>query len=214
MKERTIYLIRHAEPASDGQRRYLGQTDPELSEKGQVQANALAEKLGVNAISSIYSSDLIRAMTTAKKIAGKFNLPVNQDKRLREIHMGNWENISFEEVQLRFPEEYERRGNDIVNYRTKGGESFADVRGRAVTAFYEIITGTAGNIVIASHSGAIRTILCTIMSVPLETLFSIKIMIDYASVQTIIKNEDELIIDGKAYPVANLEKQISGLKNI
>ncbi len=212
MPERKIYLIRHAEPVSDGKGRYLGQSDPDLSAEGVKQANELALDMGKHSISAVYSSDLLRALHTAEKIAGKFNLPVKTDGRLREIRMGDWENLAFEELRSGFPDEYEKRRKDMANYRPPGGESFADVRDRALPAFNEIITGSAGNIAIVSHAGAIRVILCSIMSIPLEDLFSIRL--DYASVRTITRKENEFIIDDKAYPVVKLVKRLFGINNV
>jgi alpha-ribazole phosphatase len=189
----TIYLIRHAEPASDGIRRYLGQSDPDLSAEGIKQANSLAQIMQKHQLSAVYSSDLKRTLHTAEPIAGKFNLTVKTDIRLREIHMGNWDNLAFEEVKLKFMDEYEKRSKDMVNYRPEGGESFSDVSERAWAAFNEIISGSSGNITIVSHAGAIRTIICRIMEIPLKDLFSIRI--DYADIRTIIKKGDKLVIE-------------------
>jgi alpha-ribazole phosphatase len=174
MKERKIFLARHANPyAPDDEKRFLGQTDPALSQEGIRQAENLARELEKHPISDIYSSDLLRASQTAAIIAAKFTLPIKTEKRLREIHMGDWENLTFAEVRSQYPEEFEKRGQDIAHYRRPGGESFTDVRNRALAVFNEIALNSIGNVVIVAHMGVNRVILSSLMSIPLEDMFTI-----------------------------------------
>ena len=91
----------------------------------------------------------------------------------REINLGEWEGRTFQEVRERYPEEYRQRGQDIANYRTPGGESFADVQSRVLPAFKEAVEKTKGDCVFVAHAGVNRVILCHLMQQPLEELFSI-----------------------------------------
>jgi alpha-ribazole phosphatase len=92
---------------------------------------------------------------------------------LREINLGEWESRTFAEIEKGFPDEFWKRGADIVHYRVPGGESFDDCRRRVLEAFHEIL-GASKNIFIAGHAGANRIILCYIMGVPLQKLFKIR----------------------------------------
>lgn len=188
MSKRLILLVRHAEPVlPNDERRYLGHSNPVLSPKGISQAGCLAEGLKNIPLEGIYSSDLIRAVQTSEIIAKKFKLEVQLNQGLREINMGEWDNLSFEEVRSRFPAEYEKRGLDIVNYHPPDGESFADLSGRVIPIFHEIIASSKGNIVIVSHAGAIRVILTQLMALPLDRIFSFKQQ--YACLNTILSGE-------------------------
>lgn len=196
MRTRKIFLARHAKPVSqDNERRFLGQTDPPLSPEGIRQAENLANELSKYEISAVYSSDLLRASQTASIIAEKFQISVKAEKRLREIHMGDWDNLAFTEVRSRFPDEFEKRGRDIAHYRRPGGESFTDVQKRALPAFKEIALNSTGDVVIVTHAGINRTILCSIMSVPIEDIFNIKI--EYASAYELAIQDSTVIHTGK-----------------
>ncbi|MBN2402474.1 MAG: histidine phosphatase family protein [Spirochaetes bacterium] len=195
MRTRKIFLARHAKPVSqDNERRFLGQTDPPLSPEGILQAEHLANELSKYDISAVYSSDLLRASQTASIIAEKFQISVKAEKRLREIHMGDWDNLAFTEVRSRFPDEFEKRGRDITHYRRPGGESFTDVQKRALPAFKKIALNSTGDVVIVAHAGVNRTILCDIRSVPLKELFSIEI--DPASAFELLINDHIITFTG------------------
>lgn len=189
MKDRLIFLVRHAEPGfGDEIKRYLGQSDLDLSQKGILQAQTLAHAFRNQKIRDIYCSTLIRTEHTAKIIAKEHNCNPIRIKDLKEINMGEWEGISFNEVKSLFPEEYEKRGKDIVNYCPPGGESFAEVSKRVIPSFNNIIQNSEGNIVIVGHAGVNRVILCHLMKLPMEKLLSIKQ--DYTGVNTILKNDN------------------------
>jgi alpha-ribazole phosphatase len=195
MQERKIFLARHAKPDSpDDEKRFLGQTDNALSAEGLMQAENLARELAKHQISAIYSSDLLRASQTASIIAAKFNLPVKTEKRLREIHMGDWENLTFAEVRSKYLNEYDKRGKDLARYRRPGGESFTDVRDRALAGFNEIVLSSTGNVVVVAHAGVNRVILCGLISVPIQDMFTIKI--NYASAYEISVIENGIKLTG------------------
>ena len=175
MQDKIIYLARHAKPLlPDDKKRYLGQSDPPLSPEGMDQAERLANTLARFSVSEIFSSDLTRAVQTASIVAAAFGLKVKTDEKLREINMGKWENLTFEEVQTRYPEDFEKRGNDIVYFRPSEGESYFDLQVRALDAFYAIVKNSIGNTVIVGHAGVNRAILCVLMSLPLQDIFSIQ----------------------------------------
>ncbi len=172
--ERTIFLVRHAEAAgADGQKRYVGQMDPDLSPLGVRQAEELGAAFRHRPVRAVFSSDLRRAMRTALPIAGSHGCRPEPVRDLREIGLGEWEGRTFDEVRAQYPEEFERRGQDLAGYRPPGGESFADLQQRALRAFTDIAEKTGGDLVIVAHAGVNRVILCHLMRRPLQELFSI-----------------------------------------
>jgi len=89
-------------------RRFIGQVDLPLSDAGRKQAASLRDELaGVNS-SGIFSSDLERSVSTARIICGKRRLEPVARRDLREISLGAWEGLTFDEVRRRYPGEFEK----------------------------------------------------------------------------------------------------------
>ena len=134
-----ICLLRHGEIDLNGKKRYVGQVDLPLTQKGESQARWWQQALADSPLSRIYCSDLMRSWQTAQIIAGFRPVRVQVMPQLREIDLGEWDGLCVDEVKNRFPEEWQRRGQDLVNYRPPGGESFADVHARVVPLFEQIV---------------------------------------------------------------------------
>ena len=165
-----VVLIRHGEPKQHKSRIFLGQSDVPLSEKGIEEASAAGEKLIELEIKPdvIYTSDLLRAHETADIISKKLGgISVVPDKLFRELDMGEWDGEFIDEIKQKFPEEYEKRGKDILNYRIPGGENFYDLRGRVTREFIRLFTGEfiesvekggSKDFVLVAHLGVMRSI--------------------------------------------------------
>lgn len=192
--QRKIFLVRHGEIQIEGNgKRYIGQMDLPLSERGIVQAQNLREKLGQADITAVFSSDLRRSFETAQIIAEPHRIEVESRVELREIALGEWEGLPFTEIQQRFPDEFEKRGSDIVHYRPPGGESFLDCAFRIAAAFLEILWATTGNILIAGHAGVNRILLCEALGKSLWELFEIRQ--DYGCLNVLSYDESVLRAD-------------------
>jgi alpha-ribazole phosphatase len=187
----------------DHRKRFVGWIDPPLSPTGIGQAHAVADRLRAVRFDSIWSSDLRRSVATADIIiadlaraarqeraatrepaaqferrlppgAGSEPVPqVRVDAGLREINAGLWEGLSFEEAAARYPEEAAERERDPVGFRFPAGESFRDLRDRVLPAFSKIVGEDGGAMLVVSHLGVIRVLLCEFLYLPLEKLFSI-----------------------------------------
>jgi probable phosphoglycerate mutase len=169
-----IYLLRHGDSRQDDIKRYIGQADLPLNAEGRAQASCWQQKLAHISLERIFCSDLSRSLETARIIAEGRSEPVQPLHKLREINLGAWDGLSFDEVQRLYPSEYERRGTDMVTYRTPGGECFVDLAARVVPIFVEIVRGSAGNLLIVGHAGVNMVIICHILGIPLENLFRIR----------------------------------------
>ena len=165
--------MRHGQPGQHSGKIFLGQTDIPLSDRGEEEAAAAGDKLielGARP-KRLYTSDLLRAKETAGIIAKRFDgLPVIPDILFREMTMGTWDGELVEDIKAKFPEEYAKRGDDLCNYRTPGGENFYDLRGRVTREFYRIFAedfsgagnktesgadDDPGDLVIVAHQGVI-----------------------------------------------------------
>lgn len=124
---RMVYIVRHGAVQSQiDPKRFIGQVDLPLNAEGLRQAEALAETLLDTPLSAVFCSDLERSSNTAKIIAGPHQISCTPRRDLREISLGRWEGMSFDEVRSLYSDEFHARGLDIVNYRPPDGESFLD----------------------------------------------------------------------------------------
>ena len=184
---RLIYLLRHGRIQNSGDpRRYIGQLDVPLDPEGIRQAERLRERLAPVEFQKIFCSDLERSRETARILAGANAGEVVVCPELREIHLGEWEGMSFAEVVRRFPEKFEARGRDIAYYRIAGGESFADCAQRMLPAYQKIVAEKADPVAIVGHAGVNRLILCHLLGMPIANLF--RIVQDFACVNVIQYN--------------------------
>jgi len=173
MAARTIFLLRHGETVRHGDRRMLGQENVALSERGIEQARRWALRLTRCRIAALHCSDLIRSIDTAEIIAKSLNVAVEVWPQLREIDLGAWDGLTKEEVLTRYAAQWRRRGEDFENFRPPGGESFGDLRDRAIPSFQRILSSSDRSLLIAGHAGVNRVILCHLLGIPLNRLFCI-----------------------------------------
>jgi alpha-ribazole phosphatase len=171
---RIVYLVRHGAIQSAGEpKRFIGQLDLPLHEQGRLQAEGLTERLSGVELSAVFCSDLKRSLETAEIIAAPHGLPCVPRRDLREISLGAWEGLTFDQVRSTFPREFTSRGLDIVHTRPPEGESFLHCACRVLAAFHEIIQSTHGDILIVGHAGVNRILLCQALGLSLEHLFRI-----------------------------------------
>jgi broad specificity phosphatase PhoE len=160
-----LILVRHGETVHNVAKIAQGWTDSVLSEHGQQQVRALAERLKDYAPDAIVSSPLGRALSTAQAIADATGLPVTTRDELREMNYGAWEGRSFLDVRREDEDIYQRW---IANEDEPcpDGESHADVRRRLEHAFRTI---HARRPVVVTHGTAIRIAATALLEVPVMT---------------------------------------------
>jgi molybdenum cofactor cytidylyltransferase len=170
-----VYLVRHGDVGlAESEKRYIGQADLHLSPDGVRQAQTLRERLEKVPLEAVYCSDLARSRETACIIAEPHGLEPVLDPNLREIGLGDWEGISFDEIRRLYPEAYDERGRDLVHFRPPGGESFLDCASRVIPALHEALLATSGNILVVGHAGVNRILLCQAMGKSMDTLMDIR----------------------------------------
>jgi alpha-ribazole phosphatase len=169
-----IYLLRHGEIEHGSEKRLIGHTDVPLSDIGRNQALWWRTALKHSAFRRIYCSDLVRAQQSAEILARGTTRSVSVVPRLREINLGRWDGLTVEEVKIRFPGEWEKRGLNISEYRPIDGESFADLSARVVPAFEAIGDDSEDEIVVVGHAGVNRVVLCHVLGMPINNLFRLR----------------------------------------
>lgn len=163
-----IFLIRHGHSESNGNGCFTGQTDAALSSLGVKQAQLVAERLQTEPISAVYSSDLSRAVATAKPTADYFGLPIRTDKNLREIEAGEWSGQTFDDLIVSYPETFRVWREDFGRAKADGGEAVAEVAERAYRAVEKIIAENKGKTVaVFSHATPVRLLCCRYLGIPI-----------------------------------------------
>jgi probable phosphoglycerate mutase len=165
--------MRHGEIPQREPRRFVGQTDLPLTEHGRRQAARWAEAVGGQPLAGAWCSDLSRCVDTARLVLARNAVSARPLRALREVDLGQWEGLTEEELRQRFPGEHERRGADLANVAPAGGESFAQVQDRAWRALQDIVADAKGLVLAVAHAGVNRALLCRILGLPLDRLFSL-----------------------------------------
>jgi len=173
-----ITLIRHGESVWNGERRIQGNQDPPLSPRGRRQAALLAARLGVHLAqrpAALYASPLRRAAETAEIVAAAFSVPVLPEPGLREIGLGAWEGRTVPEIRAGSPGAYEAWLQDPQAHPAPGGERLEAFAAR-VTAAFERLRGAhpGADLVLVSHGGPIKVLLCHTLGLDVRLLFRIK----------------------------------------
>lgn len=178
---RRIFLIRHGTPEkAPGEKRYIGQTDLPLSLRGKWEmeacAKALLEECGQRRV-LIAASPLMRCQESAKILAKTLGVPEGEilfDPALSEICLGSWENERICDIRKAQPEAYSVRGEHPGFYRTPGGETFEEVGQRVLKSLQSLlrIAEPDQDLVICTHAGCIRALLCILQGISPDLVFS------------------------------------------
>ena len=194
-RDNRVYLIRHGQVEGYENFPVYGHTDVKLTEVGILQMKQMADRLRLTEPKAIYSSDLKRSATGSRLIALHHDVPVYFLPELREMEFGDWEGLTLTEIRTRFPEELQKRQDDLLNYRAPGnGESIADLAARIDAVFDRIRAEQKENdIIITAHGAVNRVILCRALGLDLVRMFNIHQaygclnIIDYFSDTTLVR---------------------------
>lgn len=170
-----IYLIRHGQVAGHDQPRYNGQADVALTDIGVEQYHRLKERLADSGISACYTSDLSRCAIGAGIICQQFGIEPVARRELRELNIGVWEGLTWQEIKANWPDEWRARLADLVHYRVPEGERLIDVEARVMPVINEIVDRHKGQeLLVVGHGGVNRIVLLNAIGAPLAGMFNIE----------------------------------------
>lgn len=201
MKTRLIF-VRHAEAEGNVKRIFHGWYNSDLTEKGEKQAELVADRLKDVGIDVLYSSVLNRTFKTAGCISDKINLPIITSPKLKEINGGDWENIEWEKIPTLWPEVHANWENNPHLVSLPNGETMVGFLDRLLQEVYRIINENQGKtICIVTHGTAIKALKCKFMGIDLSKMKAVSwcentavTVVDYES----DKDEFSVVIDGDA----------------
>ena len=151
-------------------------------------------------LNAVYCSDLSRALKSAEIIAKPHKLRPIVMPELRERNFGIWEGMTFNEIKEKYPQEFDAWVSNPLKFSPMQGESTIEVRDRVLNALNKILDNhsnivqsssrvvqhsskfnnieqsstTLNNIVVVSHGGVNRIILCHLLGIPFENIFRIE----------------------------------------
>ena len=170
-----IDFLRHGEPI--GGRRYRGQIDDPLSEKGWAQMHAAvagAEK--ARPWQAVVSSPLVRCHAFAQTLAAAQGLPLSLEPRFKEVGFGAWEGKTADELNTVDPGCVMRFKGDPVSHRPAGAEALDDFSARVNAGLEALLQAyTGGHVLVVTHAGVMRMVICQVLGLSPAQAYRIEI---------------------------------------
>ncbi|KRT86727.1 hypothetical protein AMK59_2739, partial [Oryctes borbonicus] len=166
---RTIYLTRHGESEQNLQGRIGG--DSNLSPRGIQYANALTNYIKSQNIEGlrVWTSWLKRTIQTVAGVLA----PQERWKALNEIDAGICEEMTYEEIKEKYPEDFKARDQNKFAYRYPRGESYEDLVARLEPVIMEL--ERQGNVLVVSHQAVLRCLLAYFLDKSADELPYLKV---------------------------------------
>jgi alpha-ribazole phosphatase len=174
-KFRRLWLVRHGATLWNSEQRFCGHSDVPLSSEGLAQARWLARSLQAQHISTIYTSDLLRACQTAKMIAAQ-SIQIEASSSWREIAFGAWEGLTYAQISQQFPSHLDFFSHPL-SASPPDGETLQALMQRVQQAFLKLARSPIeeGDIVLVSHGGPLRVLLSIVLAMPLEQQWRLRL---------------------------------------
>ena len=164
-----LLLIRHGENDFTKKHKLAGYTpNVHLNERGQSQAQALADALKEVPIKALYSSPLERAVETATPIAAARALEIQNEAGLLETNVGKWQGRSL--AALRLQKHWKVVQNAPSRAQFPEGETFYECQTRIVTALDSISRKYKPQDIVACvfHADPIKLAIAHYIGLPLD----------------------------------------------
>ena len=162
-----LVVVRHGETHWNVASRIQGHTDSPLTPAGEAQAAAIGERLATERLDRLVSSDLGRALQTARAIAARTGLEIRADARFRERNYGLAEGLTYGEIGVHYPEIFSRVRDTDPDYVVPGGESRRQLFERVRAAFESLAREAEGErIVVVCHGGVLAALYRHVHAIP------------------------------------------------
>lgn len=154
-----LILVRHGETLWNREKRILGHTDIDLSDRGCEQARLVAAALKDETVAAVYSSSLRRARQTADEIVRFHDLEARPDDAFMELDAGELDGLTFEEAMSSHGEFFKEWAAEGRSVKLPGGESIEELEERTWSAVQGLVqTHSDETVIVVSHSLAIEAV--------------------------------------------------------
>ncbi|RMH60970.1 MAG: histidine phosphatase family protein [Zetaproteobacteria bacterium] len=163
----TLDLLRHGELV--GGVRYRGTVDDPLTPNGRLQMERVWRHIA-DEIDIIVASPLARCAEPARAWAEARRIPYLLEPRLRELAYGDWEGLTAEQIEARWPGMLQRWRDDPSGMCPPGGERPEALQAR-IMEWWRSVTERFedGRLLVVAHSGSLRMLLAIILQAPIAT---------------------------------------------
>jgi alpha-ribazole phosphatase/probable phosphoglycerate mutase len=183
-----VDLLRHGDV--QGGRKYRGQLDDPLSELGWKQLRATTRNK--QNWQHIVTSPLKRCAEFAEELAQFHSLALQTEPDFKEVSFGLWEGKTADELLNSEPDKIKSYWADPINVTPPQGENLIVFEKRVINAWNDIVNEFKGkHILLISHAGVMRMILCHILGMPLTELFKLDVGLAKVSRIQIEHSENE-----------------------
>ena len=155
-----LYIVRHGETEWNVIKRFQGQLNTPLTEKGMEKLRKTGKKLENVLFDEVYTSELGRTVASAEIILNEKNgyknnkLELQKLAELNEVYFGVWQGLTYEEVFLKYPEEGNNYFYNVKNYKAENveAEKLEDALERFLKGINKILDShESGNILVVTH---------------------------------------------------------------
>ena len=168
----SIDLLRHGE--TQGGPGFFGSTNTPLTEQGWVQMWSAVDN--APRWNRIVASPLARCAAFAQALAEKHAIRLTLEERIQEMHFGAWEGQSASELMATDADALARFWRDPSQHTPPDAEPLASFVNRVLTAWNDIaLRHRDENVLLVTHGGVIRVILCQILQHPVERLLELEV---------------------------------------
>ncbi|MFY0409096.1 bifunctional RNase H/acid phosphatase [Solicola sp. PLA-1-18] len=182
----TILLLRHGVTDSTVNKLFCGTggADPGLNDAGRAQAARAAAWIAAHGgADAIVSSPLARTRETAAAVGDALGLDVGTDDDLAEAAFGEWDGLTFAQVQERWPSELDAWLESTAT-PPPGGEAYDSVFTRARRARNRLVRDHGGRtVVVVSHVTPIKMLARLTLDVPMPVIHRLEL--EPASISTV-----------------------------
>jgi len=175
-----VVLLRHGATRLSPQKRFSGTggDDPELSAQGREQAHRAATSalLREGSFAEIVCSPLRRCIQTAEVITKELGLQVTIEDDLREMDFGQWEGLTYAEVEERYPHDLAEWRRSAHVAPTGSAETFSGVLDRMRGVAERIATRYVGESVLAlTHVTPLKALVVQALGAPPSALYRLEL---------------------------------------
>ena len=155
-----LYIVRHGETEWNVIKRFQGQLNTPLTEKGIKKLKETGKKLENVLFDEVYTSELGRTVASAEIILNENRGYKNKKRELQklaelnEVYFGVWQGLTYEEVFLKYPEEGNNYFYNVKNYKAENveAEKLEDALERFLKGINKILDRhESGNILVVTH---------------------------------------------------------------
>lgn len=166
-----VDLLRHGEV--QGGVCFRGSTDDPLTDTGWQQMRDATHQAHWD---QVITSPLCRCADFARTFTEQHALPLTFEPRFQEMHFGQWEGMSATELMETNQTGLARFWSDPEHYPPPEGERLSQVQDRVLAAWQNLLrTHTGRRVLLVTHAGVIRILLCYLNQKPMTELLDIEV---------------------------------------